>query len=335
LANPARRPTFEPVRHIDRGQIPRGYFTFRRASRGWGSGRLLGAPHGWEQAKQAEQQFADAEHIRLLYVAATRAMQLLVLSQAEKSGLGWWGSLEALARDALPLEIPPAEQATPRSLRDSVHDIASDLMNEDAQLQASAVPSYRVATVTSLLGPPPTHLLNPGRGPAWGTAVHRVLALTAGGLPKPAWRGACTQTLADERLSYPPEDLLGLLNRFWNAPFGARIRAARKVLCEVPFAVRANDESLGPSVLHGTIDLLFLEESGWVLVDYKTDASAREGADELVRHYAPQVASYAAVWRDTFGQPLKEALLFFTEMMWAIAVPLEKGDMTWLSHPGA
>ena len=335
LANPARRPNFEPERHIDRGQNPRGYFTFRGVSRGWGSGRLLGTPPGWEQAKQIEQQFADAEKLRLLYVAATRAMQLLVLSRAEKSGLGWWGPLEDLARDALPLEIPPAVAAADQLLEDGLEDVLSEVASEESLLHAAALPSYRVATVTSQLGPPPAHLSTPGRGPAWGTAVHRLLALTAGGLPKASWPEACRQALTDEGLPYPTEDLLSLLEQFWSLPLGARIRAARKVLCEVPFAARADGENVEPSVLHGTVDLLFLEEGGWVLMDYKTDASARGGTDDLVRHYAPQVASYAAVWRDTFGQPLKEAHLFFTETMRAIEVPLEKGDTTWLSHPGA
>jgi ATP-dependent exoDNAse (exonuclease V) beta subunit len=57
---------------------------------------------------------------------------------------------------------------------------------------------------------------------------------------------------------------------------------------------------------------LFLERPGWVIVGYKTDRAVRGAIPELAAHYAPQLATYAKVWRDLTGQEVQETGLFFT-----------------------
>jgi ATP-dependent helicase/nuclease subunit A len=332
LANPARGVSHDPTRHIDRGERPKGYFTFRTASRGRGGGRLVAAPPGWEQVRQLEQQFANAEKTRLLYVAATRAMQLLVLSRNE-SGMGWWSPLEPLANPAWPLTMAPAATHQPEALGEVATSVAQDLARERTTLQAAAVPSYRAETVTSQPGPLPGHDAPGARGAAWGTAVHRLLALTAQGLPSEFWAAACSRVLEEEGASGTAEELHGVLQRFWASPLGTRVRRSPKVLCEVPFAEMVGGQEV-PTVLHGVIDLLFFEEGGWVLVDYKSDAAAVQGTEELVRHYAPQLSRYAEFWRGRLGQPVADALLFFTATMRAISIHRPEGGAAWQTSPG-
>ncbi|NLH76870.1 MAG: hypothetical protein GX465_07525, partial [Acidobacteria bacterium] len=78
-----------------------------------------------------------------------------------------------------------------------------------------------------------------------------------------------------------------------------------------------------PVFLSGAVDLLFEEEDGWVIADYKTDrlpavlagagAADREAAlAGLVALHAPQVRLYARFWRGLTGEPVKEAGLYFT-----------------------
>jgi len=69
--------------------------------------------------------------------------------------------------------------------------------------------------------------------------------------------------------------------------------------------------SSGPaeSLLTGAIDLVFEEDDGWVLVDYKTDTVAGN-LDDLVRYYSPQIARYRRVWRDGTGRPTRAGLYF-------------------------
>jgi ATP-dependent helicase/nuclease subunit A len=60
--------------------------------------------------------------------------------------------------------------------------------------------------------------------------------------------------------------------------------------------------------LQGVIDLCFLEDGGWVLVDYKTDRVS--SPDVLWQHYASQVDLYRRALHTGTGIPVREATLF-------------------------
>jgi ATP-dependent helicase/nuclease subunit A len=79
LANPGKDVTWEPSVHINRtGGVPRGYYVIEK-KKGYTS-EILAQPLNWDEHAAKEQQYLDAEEIRLLYVAATRAKNLLVIS---------------------------------------------------------------------------------------------------------------------------------------------------------------------------------------------------------------------------------------------------------------
>jgi ATP-dependent helicase/nuclease subunit A len=84
-----------------------------------------------------------------------------------------------------------------------------------------------------------------------------------------------------------------------------------------PKAGRADKTGL-PVILNGTIDLVFWEDAGWVIADYKTDFIRPQLLDDdladLVKIYAPQVRLYARFWSETTGEPVKEAGLYFTSI---------------------
>jgi len=86
LANPYKRVDVKRDsidRHIERtGEEPRGYFSFTR-KRGYRQDRIA-QPPSWDYYAQEEERFLQSEKIRLLYVAATRAKNLLVISTCEK-----------------------------------------------------------------------------------------------------------------------------------------------------------------------------------------------------------------------------------------------------------
>jgi ATP-dependent helicase/nuclease subunit A len=104
-----------------------------------------------------------------------------------------------------------------------------------------------------------------------------------------------------------------------------RAIASSRRLVEVPFQTLlamegALDQGI-PTLLRGVIDLVFLEPSGWVIVDYKTDRATPGAIAGLAAHYAPQLATYAKVWRDVTGQAVQETGLFFTHPGCYIKVP--------------
>ena len=65
-------------------------------------------------------------------------------------------------------------------------------------------------------------------------------------------------------------------------------------------------------IVDGRIDLVFGDEHGWTVVDYKTDAAGTGVAPEVMERYRGQVRLYGAVWQAITGQPVRERLLLFT-----------------------
>ena len=56
--------------------------------------------------------------------------------------------------------------------------------------------------------------------------------------------------------------------------------------------------------------MAFVEQRGWVIVDYKTDRIAVGAVPGLAEHYAPQVRRYAKIGDDLTGQEVQEMGLF-------------------------
>ena len=78
---------------------------------------------------------------------------------------------------------------------------------------------------------------------------------------------------------------------------GARMLASPRVQREWGFCLRDGD-----LLVQGVIDLCFLENGAWVLVDYKTD---RCPAEELPAMYGDQLRWYARALREITGLPVR------------------------------
>ncbi len=78
-------------------------------------------------------------------------------------------------------------------------------------------------------------------------------------------------------------------------------------------------------IMIGTMDLLFREGDGWILVDYKTDYV--KTPEELTKKYSIQLALYqkAAEW--ILGEPVSEAYIYSFTLDCAIVVDLEKVEL--------
>ena len=110
LADPLREPAHDPDYHIDRTGKVTGFFV---ATQGKGNIKkeIVGIPIEWDRYAETEQKYRDAEEDRLLYVAATRAKQLLVVSRyLEKTEKGAWSSLYPYLESVDELEQPEPEE---------------------------------------------------------------------------------------------------------------------------------------------------------------------------------------------------------------------------------
>jgi len=174
-----------PVRHIMRTDevSPLGYFLCRRK---WGrQWKTLSQPEGWDEKFLDEKMYRDAEERRLMYVAATRARNILVVSSYEHN-LGdkrAWGILDDALGDVPELEIPMKAEVAPREkLVVDEAELTAARTGIEKKVTAGNRPGYRVETVTALAkegiateGQALPERVRGGLGMSWGRVVHSVL----------------------------------------------------------------------------------------------------------------------------------------------------------------
>lgn len=85
---------------------------------------------------------------------------------------------------------------------------------------------------------------------------------------------------------------------------------------EVPFSQKTADLlPTGETLVSGVIDLVFLEEKGWVIVDYKTDTvNGKDDLRRLVDYYGPQLDLYRRFWEDITRERVVETGFYFTSI---------------------
>ena len=131
----------------------------------------------------------------------------------------------------------------------------------------------------------------------------------------------------EERPATDLDDIVRVVDAIRSSPLWERALAARRQLVEVPFAIDVDSLEIGVSegssrtVVVGAIDLVFEEDSGWVLVDYKSD-TVRDNRAELVAFYSPQIELYRRYWERLTGRPTQAGLFF-----------VQTGDEVWPEGP--
>lgn len=85
-------------------------------------------------------------------------------------------------------------------------------------------------------------------------------------------------------------------------------------ITEVPFRIALKTSDTHSAIISGTIDHLEPRDSGWVILDYKTDALMSATQDEVETHaekYALQLALYALAAHDAGYTPIHSTELHF------------------------
>jgi ATP-dependent exoDNAse (exonuclease V) beta subunit len=274
-------------------------------------GRLRTAD--WEAAGERETRRARAEEIRLLYVAATRARDYLLLPRYPSEHMGAFAaklaaghgrehvldttSLDTGERPLRSFRSAPAPLSAPAPI--------SEWEALRAARQATGVPQF---TSPSLLPHPPIRCLPTSGtdGVRLGRLVHTVLERAD--LAAATNAEALVALLAGELGCSAAERALALnlIRRACTLPPVRRAVASGTYHREVPFLIRA-----GHRVIEGAADLVFREGGELVIVDFKTDAIATESLAAAVAAYAPQVVLYAFALQRATGLPVKEAWLAF------------------------
>ena len=92
-------------------------------------------------------------------------------------------------------------------------------------------------------------------------------------------------------------------------PFWQEARSGAEVHVEVPFAVRLPATESVPTVLRGVVDLVYLTDDGWRILDYKSDQidGLADVDAELLARYGPQLQQYLFAWGRFAGGKVSSA----------------------------
>ena len=344
-----------------------------------GSGNSQFSTGGFNELSESEKLMLDAEHVRLMYVATTRARDHLILSlrRTEKDGKDTpAGHISALMADRpdlwepVVLEPPAtlslskdgaADAARDRDIQDSSSTTDHSLEARDRWLaerktlltalgrpSSASATSLGSGTQKPLLNSTQEPLLSPtqettlnstqeallnstqepilslskdekeeqesdepwrrGRaGTQVGRAVHAVLQATDLASGHDIADRAQAQAVAEG----VPDRATEIENHARTAiasDIVKRAVASGRLWREVPVAV-----PVGGGSLHGFIDLLFEENDGLVVVDYKTDSINASQASEAVNRYRLQGGAYAHAIQTLTGKPVKEVVFLYLQ----------------------
>jgi ATP-dependent exoDNAse (exonuclease V) beta subunit len=271
---------------------------------------------GYEAVRQADKRFDEAEQRRLLYVAATRAQDHLVVSLHHRAGKPSHAALLHERCDACPglsAQLAEAEQLVldPDTAPSGAPVEPDDAADRWAEARAALLDRLRASGVVTPSGL--SHDVTvpraeedqrvPGRGEggtARGRAVHAVLQSVT--LPDAADLDSLAGLHAAEE---------GLVGREAEVAALARSVLATEVLRRAAAAPRCWRElavvtEVDGRLVEGFVDLVFERDDGrLVVVDYKTDL------DVAPDRYRPQVAAYALAVARATGREVVEGWLVF------------------------
>jgi ATP-dependent helicase/nuclease subunit A len=315
LANPCRDHDPDASEHIDRTSNPAcGYFTISRKKDAYNS-EVVAQPEGWTELAERERIYMQAEQDRLLYVAATRAKQLLIVSRYEtRPEIDPWSGFGAVL-DMQPELDDYRVEPTPPERYTNLFDIEGTLRIWNEFKARASIPSYKVHSVTAKVksGKETEALPRPleGRGATFGTVLHRCLEAVGNGLRQERMEAYVQMAAAEEGLAEKwIDDAFLLLGQVLSSTIWKRALASSRRFHEFTFT--STDTMDGQDhVLNGVIDLVFEEPDGWVIVDFKTDAFERKDKESFVQFYAPQVNAYAEQWQKLGNGRVKETGLLF------------------------
>lgn len=302
---------------------------FNRDNRGVevrvGSGDSTFRTADYEDLFEIEKRREAEEVARLLYVAATRAKDHLVVSMyrtakandslaARISGYlaGTCGLWEQFTPRPLPLPALSQSTRMEGAVDEDTRSSRKRWRQQQEYVYARSTRPHSVA-VTRLAKDSkqeqeiPDEPWRRGRaGTSIGKAVHAVLQTvdleTRDGLDDIA------KAQADaEGIPTRASEVARLARRALDSGLVERALRSGRWWREVPVAA-----PLGRGIVEGFIDLLFQEEDGFVIVDYKTDALRSDGeVEKAMQRYRLQGGGYALALTEATGVLVKEVSFLF------------------------
>ncbi len=294
-------------------------------------------PPGWDTLIKKEEGKGRAEMRRLLYVAATRARDWLIVPKppVDASAGEFWRDLSSrlpAASDADVLLVDsdtlPASEPLPRSdflvLEGAGSGDAVAARWEAARARLRQEASHRPfvrASVTRAAprtaGPAGVPVIASTTGRDFGSLVHQLLEWVPFGETAPETVLGMAVALAPS-FGLDPESARRAGEHAARAlalPVIERARRASRVWRELPLAF--TDEG---RLIEGIVDLVFEEDGQLVVVDYKSDSISDEQALVRADEHKDQLRLYGRGLAQALERPVRERLILFTALGRTVAV---------------
>ncbi len=268
---------------------------------------------------EARYQLEKTEEIResanLLYVALTRARNMLVISGCQPSrgnALGWYGQIAGPLCGTTQLETPWQQHfGTPPVQTTTATGQTEDNINVDTRLQQpiqvgrlwrEIAPSHSMDDSEILSGDE--------QGKLRGTITHRLLQLAAG---QAGVDNSLVERIARERgivsdnllLATCRDEVQALLEK---PDFDWIFRNGSRRWSEVPIQYCKDDRTV-----YGIVDRLLVTDDAVHLIDYKSHrVTTTEHIDILTEYYRPQLALYREAMTRLWPSQTVHCYLLFT-----------------------
>jgi ATP-dependent exoDNAse (exonuclease V) beta subunit len=309
--------------------------------------KLDPTPMLFRLAKFMDEDQDKCEDFRILYVALTRAQSKLIISShatSDKDGLvklpGWakefdqalgWPSVDIATHGSEPFIARTTGNHPIRMTCSMQPSLLSPFAKEDGDSrefpQSELPPIYMqvegfgqvespddLESIQQIQSWRATQTDERVSGKVLGLIVHKAIqrwlfpgdpALRAL-LESEAFRlGLATDATRQELIARATH----LLERFHAHSVWMEIQLAQERYSELPYSYVLNDK-----VENRIIDLLYRDEGGWHIIDFKTDPiSTLAHKEQLIQTYAPQVRRYQAVVESKLRQEVSGQLCFLDD----------------------
>jgi ATP-dependent helicase/nuclease subunit A len=251
----------------------------------------------------------EAESERVRYVAATRAKEVLVINRVEHQRYKGTFSSPLLIEqknattetiDIADISVTPGrkpEDIVPEIIEKFSEELNQITNNISQSIEKSSRPVMKIQSPSNaetdttdvsvkVLYNPDSPGFNIENVPAAtiGTLAHKLMELDCNDL-----KTAAENLIKNEKVNLSPQELVSVVDQLKRNEPTQRIANAKMVLREVPIKY-----SSGDIYYDGVIDLLFEEEDGWVIVDYKTVKVENENEEQRVKEkYESQMKVYS------------------------------------------
>lgn len=325
LASPNRKASPIEFRRDNSSYENLGY-VFKISKSGSFGGSII-ETNNYDDLKELEQISVEAENLRLAYVGATRARNVLIISSkrlksGEQSNTNPWKYLLNDRVNDLGILLKDDEVVLNNESTIDLRDIKKEDSIIDDTLNT---PSFKCVSPSNISfnyydseddsSIKQDVIYQKEEGSIIGSAVHRLMELIIMSKDKYDKDVVINKVIKEYQNKATNLDIKSILNEVYdkmhdggyeqsnglNDDILKEIFEADEVMCEVPFIYKEDNE-----LINGIIDLIYLKDDEYHIIDWKTNSSNMN----LDEHYASQLSAYQKAFNKLTHKEVKDSKIY-------------------------